>query len=448
MRTPGSIRLREQPQTVYSMNFAQTLRFLNQKGNEVTGIHLGLQRITTLMNALGRPQLNYPAVHIAGTNGKGSVAAMAESILRSAGLKTGLYTSPHLVRLSERIRVGGQEISGRHLARAATRIRKTEASLLKRGALDRPVTYFEFLTACAFLYFAEAEVDIGVIEVGLGGLHDATNVVRPAACVITGISLDHENLLGSTIEAIAREKAGIIKPKTPVISGCRAPSARRVVCERARELDAPLMEIDRAHSSRTVAHTGGRFTIDLETPCGSYRRLRLALSGEHQVRNAVLAVTAVEALNVPCINPAAVKVGLAHTVWPGRLDLYPGERTTLLDGAHNPEGAELLRRHLARFWPGEIHLVFGAMRDKDIQAIGRRLFPIASTIHLTPLKNPRSALPRDMAAEHRRYANVIRIHSNSREALRAAWRECSRKGMVVVTGSLYLIGEILPLLRK
>jgi dihydrofolate synthase/folylpolyglutamate synthase len=429
------------------MNHRETLEYLASKGNEVQMMHLGLHRTRAMMEALGNPQERYPSIHIAGTNGKGSVAAMSESILRHAGLVTGLYTSPHLIRVEERIRVKGRPISARGFASLATRIRETETTLLEKKILDRPLTTFEFLTCTAFLDFARAKVDIAVFEVGLGGKLDATNIVHPLVSVITGISLDHQNYLGRTLTKIAGEKAGIIKLGVPVISGCSTPAPRRVICKQAESVHAPLLESFRACSIRNKRETRGRFSFDLRTPRRQYKNLRLSLAGEHQTRNATLAVLAIESLSSFLIKMEDIREGLAHTGWSGRLDEYQSRRRTLLDGAHNPEGAQLLRDFLIREKEREVHLVFGVVRDKNIRGIGSAIFPTAASIHLTPLVNTRSATPDEVAAMHKRYAPRMRIHSNMREALRSAWKECSASGLVVVTGSLYLVGELLPFVQ-
>lgn len=397
---------------------------------------------------MGNPQRKYASLHIAGTNGKGSVAATAEAILAAAGWKTGLYTSPHIQKLEERIRVSGRDIPARKFAARATEVFKAEEELLARGGLDMRLTYFEFLTACAFLHFADEKVDVAVIEVGLGGRLDATNIIEPKACIITGIAWDHQNLLGNTLAKIAAEKAGIIKPGIPVVSGCRAPEARRVVAARARRLKAPLTEIDRKCRIRVVGELGARVAIDLTTPANFYRRLSLRLAGLHQARNTALAVTGVEALEDFPVTVADVRRGVSHTRWPGRLDEYYLHRRTLFEGAHNEEGARALRDHLTRCEGGEIHLVFGALRDKDIQKMGRLLFPLARRIHLTPVANSRTADPAVIAAAHPRYGARMRVYADSRAAIQAAWDECPRNGLVVVTGSLYLVGELLPLVRS
>jgi dihydrofolate synthase/folylpolyglutamate synthase len=430
------------------MNYKETLRFLGLRGNEVSTMHLGLHRTAAMMKALAYPQNKYPSIHIAGTNGKGSVAAMCESILRQAGMITGLYTSPHLVTVEERMRINGTQISPARFAGVASRIRRVEAKLLKEGQLDRLLTTFEFLTCCAFLYFAEEKVDIAVIEVGLGGKLDATNLVSPQVSVITGIALDHQYLLGHTLAKIAAEKAGIIKEHTPAVSGCWDPSPRKVIRKQARALNAPLTEICEDCKIRITGERQGRYIFNLKTPAHEYRDLRLSLAGEYQVRNASLAVLAIEALKSFHIKVRDIRRGLVHTRWPGRLDEYRRPRRTLLDGAHNPEGTGLLRDFLAGRKEKEVHLVFGAVRDKDIRKIGAAIFPIATSIHLTPLTNTRSADPAQVAAMHKSFKSKMRIHRNMREALYSAWEECSRSGLVVVAGSLYLVGELLPIVSS
>ncbi len=431
-----------------AMNHKQTLNFLALRGNEVSTMHLGLHRTTAMAQALGNPQNRYPSIHIAGTNGKGSVAAMCESILRQSGLVTGLYTSPHLVRVEERMRINGRPISPRLFAKLATQVRRTEEELFQSGKLDRLLTTFEFLTCCAFLCFAEKKVDIAVIEVGLGGKLDATNIISPQVSVITGIALDHQYLLGNTLTKIAGEKAGIIKEGIPAISGCCATAPRRVIRSRARAVHAPLTETCEDCKIRIIGERQGRYRFDIETPSREYRDFHLSLLGEHQVRNASLAVLAMEALKIFPVKAGDIRRGLARTRWPGRLDEYRSRRRTLLDGAHNPEGAGLLRDFLQKRREKELHLVFGAVRDKDIRKIGAALFPIATSIHLTPLANTRSAAPVEVAAMHRSFNSKMRIHRDMREALFSAWDECPAAGLVVVTGSLYLVGELLPIVSK
>jgi dihydrofolate synthase / folylpolyglutamate synthase len=430
------------------MNYTETLEFLARRGNEVQVMHLGLHRTIAMMQALGKPQERFRSIHIAGTNGKGSVAAMIESILNYAGWKTGLYTSPHLVRIEERIRISGRQISSRAFAALATRIASVEEDLLRTRAMDRGLTTFEFLTCCAFLAFAEKKVDIAVVEVGLGGKLDSTNVIKPEISVITGIALDHQNYLGNTLTKIAGEKAGIIKESVPVVSGCCVESPRRVIRKRANDVGAPLIEICDDCTIKIKRVIRGRRSIDLQTPVRNYRNLSLSLAGEHQTRNAALAVMATENLRSNRVRNRDIRLGLANTRWPGRLDEYNACRRTLMDGAHNPEGSQLLREYLIERKETEIHFVFGAVRDKNIKQMGKCLFPLATTIHIAGIANSRSADPAEIAEMHKRFRPRFRIHSNMQDALLDAWKQCSPSGLVVVTGSLYLIGELLSPVQR
>jgi dihydrofolate synthase / folylpolyglutamate synthase len=426
------------------MNYFETLEFLARRGNEVQAMHLGLHRTNAMMQALNNPHERFRSIHIAGTNGKGSVAAMVESILNHAGWKTGLYTSPHLVKVEERIRINGRQISPRSFAALATQIAEVEVDLLRKQVLDRGLTTFEFLTCCSFLCFAKQKVDIAVIEVGLGGKLDATNVVRPEVSVITGIALDHQNYLGKTLTKIAGEKAGIIKDGIPAVSGCCIENPRRVIQKRAKDVGAPLLEICSDCKIEINRAKRGRCSICLRTPVRVYRDLRLSLAGEHQTRNAALAVMAIETLKSLPVKVRDIRSGLANARWPGRLDEYDSRRRTLMDGAHNPEGSRQLHDFLVEQKEKEVHFVFGAVRDKNIKEMSGCLFPLAASIHLAGIANSRSADPVDIAGMHRRYCPLIQIHSDMHAALKAAWNRCSCSGLVVVTGSLYLVGQLLP----
>jgi len=421
---------------------------MGSRGNEVQGMNLGLHRIRAMMRAMGDPHLKVPAIHIAGTNGKGSVAAMADSILRCAGLKTGLYTSPHLERVEERIRMGGRKIGRQDFADLVSRVRKGEAELLRRKLLDMPLTYFELVTASMFLHFAGAGLDAAVIEVGLGGSLDATNIALPRVSVITGISYDHQELLGDTLAKIAEEKAGIIKAGVSVISGVRNREAMTVIRRRAALAGAPMFEVGHAFKFRIDRVVAGRCTLDLDTPRRRYTGLRLGLAGEHQARNAALSVMAIEALDHPALTARAVRLGLLRTRWPGRLDEYRCPVHTLLDGAHNVEGALALRRYLLKHGAADVRMVFAALRDKDIGGIGRLLFPLAERVHLAAVQSPRAAAPDAIVSACPRFRNRFHLHADARAALAAAWQECPPGGMVVVTGSLYLLGELMPHIRR
>ena len=431
------------------MNHGKTIEYLNCKGNEVQMMHLGLHRTAAIMEVLGNPHMKYPSVHIAGTNGKGSVAAMIEAILREAGLVTGMFTSPHLVHVEERIRVGGVPVPKTVFALLATDIRVAEEALLAEGVLDRALTTFEFLTCCAFLRFARKKVDIAVMEVGLGGKLDATNIIQPLCSVITSIALDHQQYLGNTIRKIATEKAGIIKKGIPAISGCGDSEAEEVMRRRAKTVKTRLLELGGDNLViQNVRMRNGRATMDLQTPTCRYANLKLSLAGEFQTRNAALAVAAVETLERFRVKAGDIKHGLSNTRWEGRLDEYAAVRRTMFDGAHNPAAAAILRDYLNQQKKSEIHMIFGAMRDKNVKEVGAILFPQVKHIYLTPLSNTRAASPDDIANMFPEYRERITICRDTKSALRTAWAGCPPSGLTLITGSLYLVGDLMPLVRR
>ena len=430
------------------MNHRETLEYLNQKGNEVQMMHLGLHRTAAMMDVLGNPHMKYPSVHIAGTNGKGSVAAMTEAILRAAGLVTGMYTSPHLVRVEERIRICGVPVPPSTFASLASDVRSAEEALLAKGIIDRALTAFEFLTCCAFLRFARKKIDIAVIEVGLGGKLDATNVIRPLCSVVTSIALDHQQYLGRTIRKIAAEKAGVIKKGVPAITGCGDPAAEEVMRRRAKSVGTRLVELGGGLIIQNARIRGGRATMDLQTPARRYTNLKLSLAGEFQTRNAALAVAAVETLEQFRIETADIRRGLSGTRWEGRLDEYHAKRRTLLDGAHNPAAAAVLRDYLEQRKESEIHMVFGAMRDKNIREVAGILFPHVKHIYLTPLANPRAAQPRDIVSMFPEHVGRMTVCRDMKSAIRSAWSGCPPSGLTLITGSLYMVGDILPFIKR
>lgn len=417
---------------------------------ETLGIKLGLENIRQLSAALGNPQTAYPAIHIAGTNGKGSVAAMIAAALTAGGRRTGRYTSPHLTRLEERFAVDGRPIDRPLLRDVAALVREAAERLVAGGALPTPPTFFEATTAVAFEVFRRARVDVAVLEVGLGGRFDATNIVSPVAAAITSIDLDHTELLGDTIGAIAREKAGIVKPSIPVVVGERKREARDTIAAVCEERGAPFVgAFDGVELG--VRMTDGAATIDLETPADRYTGVRLALRGRHQAENAVVAVRLLEvvpdaALRVP---RAAIVEGLERVRWPGRLEVIdaaaigrPGRRV-LLDAAHNPAGARALAAYLSEAHPAKVLFVFGAMGDKDASGMLDALAPRAMRFWMTRARTRRAADPRTLAAVATRVAPAVpvEVHDVAADALRDALGAAGG-GLVCVTGSIYLVGEL------
>ena len=449
------------------MTYLEALDYLGSL--ESLGIRPGLDRIRALLSRLGDPQDEFPSVLIAGTNGKGSVAAYLSSILaatltsgetcvqRPSGFGAGVYTSPHLVHFEERIVVAGEPISEEEVAALTAEVRQAiEAERASGG--DSP-TYFEATTALAFLHFARRRVPIAVLEVGMGGRFDATNVVTPLACAITPISMDHTQWLGDTLAAIASQKAGIVKPGVPCALSRQTPEALEVIRAEAARVGAPLIlavdcDVRPADADRAGgrdAHGGTRYpdppVFSLRTPSGGrLDRLAIPLHGDHQVENAVVAVLLAEQIarrGFSSIDAKTITFGLARASWPGRLELVPGRPELLLDGAHNPAGCETLAAYLRDHQPGRrLALVFAAMKDKPADAMLGILGPLVSRLILTSLPVARGESPhvlRRMAAQLQHDAEVA---PTVEEALDLARRAAGADGLAVVSGSLYLVGEV------
>ena len=399
------------------MNYPDSVQFLYALGNEMKTAKLGLDRIRAVLAALGNPEKAYRVVHIAGTNGKGSTCAMIAAGLRAAGVRTGLFTSPHLVEPTERIQIDGIPVSQAQFSRAFDVVHEAAGSL----DLDAHPSYFETVAAMAFWLFRELNVKTAVIEVGLGGRLDATNIVEPAVTVITPIDMDHQIFLGDTIESIAAEKAGILKPGVPAVFALQRPDAQAVLDAKAAELGIPVKRAaDFEIRDLQIDARGSRFS-GIECP----------LAGEHQVDNAVTAALALETLGV---SPK----GISETTWPGRLEHISPNPDILLDGAHNPAGMRSLIRYLERFYPDRKRwIIFGAMRDKAVAEMGALLFPLADELILTAADSPRSMPPEELAALAPRGRAVPNIGA----ALKLVASEASADDMIVITGSLFLVGE-------
>jgi dihydrofolate synthase / folylpolyglutamate synthase len=399
------------------MNYPDSVQFLYALGNEMKTAKLGLDRIRAVLAALGNPEKAYRIVHVAGTNGKGSTSAMIAAGLRAAGVRTGLFTSPHLVEPTERIQIDGIPVSQTQFSQAFDVVHAAANSL----DLDAHPSYFETVAAMAFWLFRELNVKTAVIEVGLGGRLDATNIVDPALTVITPIDLDHQIFLGDTIESIAAEKAGILKPGVPAVFARQRPDAQAVLDAKAAELGIPVKRAtDFEVRDLEIDARGSRFS-GIECP----------LAGEHQVDNAITAVLALETLG-------ASPKGIAETRWPGRLEHISPNPDILLDGAHNPAGVRALICYLERFYPDRKRwIIFGAMRDKAVAEMGALLFPLADELILTAADSPRSMPPEELAA----LAPRGRVVRNIVEALKLVAGEAAADDMIVITGSLFLVGE-------
>lgn len=414
-------------------------------------IKLGLDSMNLFLESLDNPQHSIPFIHIAGTNGKGSVAATLHSIFSAAGYRVGLYTSPHLSSVRERFRINDAFIPKDDFARQAGKI----ISILD----GRQITYFEFATALAMLWFADQQVDLAILEVGLGGRLDATNVVTPLVSVITNVGMDHEQYLGSTIRQIAREKAGIIKPGVPVVAGVTNEDALAVIAAAAEQNSSPLYLLRRDFSGTRLSAEDYRWTYSgIENKNRAtrvrYTGLPLKVKGEHQIDNAAIALAALETMAERfAVEEIHIRRGLDNVQWPGRLEDFWTENEKpvhiLLDGAHNPEGARTLRNALQNdFRYDRLILVWGSMADKDIRGTLLEVAPLAARIIFTRAETERSALPVNMfRLLPEQFQSAASCTDSVPDALDLAINMCGPTDMICVAGSLYLIGRTRQLLR-
>lgn len=420
--------------------YPDSVQFLYALGNEFKSIKFGLERISAVLDALGQPQHAARVIHVAGTNGKGSTCAFLERTLREAGVHTGLYTSPHLVEPTERIRIDGQPVSQGEFAAAFQEVHTTAERLIAAGAIDMHPTYFETVTAMAFLLFRARGCDTVVLETGMGGRLDATNTVHPALAVITPIDFDHEKFLGHSIPEIAAEKAGILKPGCPAVIARQHAEALHVLERRAAEIQAPLLSAAEWRIDHLELHANGsRFQV--RGPGGQLLDIHSPLIGAHQVENALTAIAALSHLGY---SAARIERGIRATVWPGRLELIGRSPDLFLDGAHNPAGARALAGYIRHFHhQRRVWMLFGAMRDKDLSVIGPTLFPLATELIFTT-PNQARAFPGE---EIRELSGEARAHvaATVPDAL-ALLRDADPADAIFITGSLYLVGEARALL--
>jgi dihydrofolate synthase / folylpolyglutamate synthase len=417
------------------VKYPDSIRYLYSLGNELKGgAKFGLERMQTLLAQLGNPERGQRFIHVAGTNGKGSTCAMIANALRHAGYRSGLYTSPHLIEPTERIQINGSPLSTREFAEVFDAVRSAAEALLQDERLDAHPSYFETMTAMALLTFRH-KCDISVLEVGLGGRLDATNVVTPSLCVVTPVSFDHESFLGNSLEAIASEKAGILKQGIPVVVAQQLPAAEAVISRRADELQSRVV--------RTVDTPvlNLRTTADGSTFCLDGVSYNCVLPGRHQAENAAAAILSCKELG---LDRAHIQAGLKDVRWPGRLELISREPDFVLDGAHNPAGAAALGAYIREFCRGRpVWIVYGAMRDKAIQEMTGELFPLAERVIATAPNFPRALRPETILAvtEHPHSTAAETVH----EAIEMA-RAAPKDAIVFFTGSLFLVGEARSLL--
>jgi len=424
-------------------------------GHELTSSRkFDLAHMRTLMQAMGNPQRRLQSVLIAGTNGKGSTAATLASIAQAAGYRTGLYTSPHLIRINERIQINQEPISDPELAEMYERVEIAAADLVARGELPWHPSFFEMVTAMMFEYFASAGVELAVLEVGMGGRLDATNVADPCISIITDIDFDHQKFLGETLPEIAREKAGILRPNGVTVLLPQHPQVNDALGTAILKRNAHAVSAVKYMPPVTPASGEiGRNRFPLEF-MGSEIAVEFPLQGRHQLRNLALAVTAAEQLNGFGfkILPQHVEQGVRATRWRGRFEVLPeeaGQPEIVLDVAHNPSGAWALRSALSTFYEDRaLTFVFGAMRDKAIQEIAEILFPLAERVVATQADNPRAAATAEIAQLAKRTQTPVVESPNVAQALEQAFSLAGANGVVVITGSIYIVGEALAVLTQ
>jgi len=413
------------------------------------GTKPGLERISALLKRLGDPHKRLRCAHITGTNGKGSTAAFLAALLAAHGLRTGLYTSPYLEAFTNRMAVDGRDVSGEDLVRLVEEVRPHVAEIAGTE-LGQP-TEFEVITAMAFTYFAGQAPDWVVVEVGLGGRLDATNVIVPEVAVVTNIGLEHTQVLGDTLEKIAFEKAGIIKQGVPVVTAADKPEAFAVLEKTARERGSPLLAVGREVLADCTGMTLAGQVFDYQSPWRKLRGLEIRLLGRHQVVNAASALAALECLPSVTFSEEAVRAGLAAACWPGRLEIFSREPLVLVDGAHNPDGALALHRALTELLNGrKLHLVLGILADKAVGEMLSVLVPLATAgLLVTRPESGRAADPELVAELARPLTNVpVRVAPNVPAAVEAALSSARPGEAVCVTGSLYTVSEASAVLRK
>ena len=429
------------------MQFSEALRYLLALGHETLAIKLGLRNIELLLAELGNPQESYPAVQIAGTNGKGSTAVVLDSICRAAGVKTGLYTSPHLVSITERIRIAGAEISPDEFAQQASVVRRAAEHLVAENTIEAPPTFFEQVTAIALMEFRERSVELAILETGLGGRLDATTAANAETVAMTAIALDHQQYLGDTLSSIAAEKAAIIRPGVTAIIG-RQPQEAVEVIQRRCEANGVAPQMVECNFRIDDISADGQMTVSFVTPNGKYPSVRVGLRGVHQLDNVAVAIQLAESLRERGfkIPTAAIVSGIENAKHAGRLEFWPGRPTLLFDGAHNVAGAEALRSYLDSFVTKPITLIFGAMADKNLEKMAAILFPAAKRLVLTELANPRAATIEVLE----KLAAQTNFHSakSAAEAIKIAQEITPEDELICITGSLYLVGDIQAAIMK
>lgn len=423
------------------MNYQECLGYLEKIQN--LGIKFGLDNVRAILNAFDNPHHRYPTILVAGSNGKGSVCAYLTRLLTLHDLRVGLFTSPHLVRPEERIRIGENLITARSFSRVLTSLKETIDTLIETKVLLSSPTYFELLTCLGLIYFAQQQVDIAVLEVGMGGRFDATNVTIPLITAVTTISEEHQKFLGETLEQIAFEKAGIIKEGIPVVCGVKKRNAYLTIKARADELMAPFHGVFEREGCFSVEKGKNGYSFHYLSGSDSYDYVP-SLPGRHQGENAAVAIAAAERISQRWrkLDKKKIIQGIQSTRWDGRLEVFSRRPLVILDGAHNEEGIKAVRDYVRHFLPTPLILVFAMMKDKKIERIADILFPLAKTVILTQFPFHKSASPEEIKTRAGQHKNQTLLEPNPKRAFQLALQQSTPQDAILITGSLFIVGEI------
>lgn len=429
------------------MNYRQCLDYLDHI--QALGIKFGLDNVRTVLKELNNPQKEFLSIQIAGSNGKGSVCAMITKILTLHKIRCGLFTSPHLIKVEERMRIGVDLIPREEFCRLLTLLKKVIQKLIERKKLKTSPTYFEIMTLLALLFFKEKNVDMAVLEVGMGGRFDATSVVDPVITAITTISEEHQEYLGKSLSEIAFEKAGIIKPGVPVISGVTHKQAKKTIQNRARELKAPFIDVVGGETRFLKERLKDKYLFKYTSPEETYEYFSF-LPGCHQGKNAAAAINIAEQISrrYQSLDKEKIIKGIESTQWEGRLEIISKKPLIIMDGAHNIEGAKALREYTDEFVDSLSVLIFAVMREKKIREISEILFPAAEKVILTMFPFHKSATPQEILSQTPSFRDKISCESDPGQALEKAIRLVNDRGSILIAGSLYIVGEMKKIMKK
>ncbi|MGI6679355.1 MAG: bifunctional folylpolyglutamate synthase/dihydrofolate synthase [Dehalobacterium sp.] len=417
------------------MEYLEAMEYL--KNMTTFGINLGLGRIQNLLARLGNPEKKVSFIHVGGTNGKGSTSAMLASILQQSGMRVGLFTSPHIHSYTERIRINGVEIGENDIARLLTELRVHLDQMVQEG-LEHP-TEFEVSTALALLYFAQKEVELAIMEVGLGGTIDSTNVIMPRISIITNVAMDHMDYLGNTLEEISSVKAGIIKYRRDVITAADNPTVLKVLREKAEKEQAPFWEYGRDFWVEALSRTEEGQSFHCSVQGKSYNDLKITLRGDHQLKNAALAVAAAVKLG---IEESMIREGLKQASWPCRLETVRQNPLVLIDAAHNHHGIKTLVQALKEYWPDKKKvLLLGMLADKEREKVVAEIAPLAEKVVVTKPNNPRAGSWEQLVEFVKAFVDQVEVVENIGQAVDKALDLTARDEMLVITGSIYMVSE-------